>query len=263
MLAACITIVRQRRRMEERLAALSDAQWKSPSRCAGWCAQDVVAHLIGTNQFWHASVVAGLGGAPTRVLGGFDPAASPEQMVAPMRAVAPADTLEQFAATNQQIFDVLDPLDDAGWSTLAESPPGHVPIRLLAHHALWDAWVHERDIFLPLALAGIEEPDEVISCLRYAAALGPVFAVTADPDRRGALVIDATDPDVRIVVEVDTTVEVHTCPAPTDATWLRGSAVGLVEMLSIRAPLDQQVAEQSRWMLAGLAEVFDTEIQIV
>ena len=31
-------------------------------------------------------------------------------------------------------------------------------MRLLASHALWDGWVHERDIALPLGLTPPEEP---------------------------------------------------------------------------------------------------------
>ena len=33
-------------------------------------------------------------------------------------------------------------------------------VRLLAHHALWDAWVHERDIALPLGRTPDVEPDD-------------------------------------------------------------------------------------------------------
>ncbi len=77
------------------------------------------------------------------------------------------------------------------------SEPAAVPfaarLRAVAHHALWDAWIHERDIAVPLGLSATEEPDEVLACLRYVAALGPAFALTADRARRGALVVDAGD----------------------------------------------------------------------
>ena len=84
-------------------------------------------------------------------------------MVEPMRSMSPAATLEQFVETNQALFDAIESLDVDGWSTVAESPAGHVPIRLLASHALWDAWVHERDILLPLGMVPAEEPDEIAS----------------------------------------------------------------------------------------------------
>ena len=53
-----VPVVRQRRRIEAMLAGLSDEQWRSESRCEGWTNQDVVAHIIGVNAFWLASVMA-------------------------------------------------------------------------------------------------------------------------------------------------------------------------------------------------------------
>jgi uncharacterized protein (TIGR03083 family) len=240
------------------LGSLSDEQWQAPSRCADWSNQDVVAHLIGTNRFWAVSVRAGLGGEPTRILATFDPAASPPAMVAPMRSMTPAEVLDQFVTSNDSMFDAFAAVDDAGWSTLAESPAGHVPIRLVASHALWDAWVHERDILLPLGLVQDEEPDEVRACLRYAAAVGPVLALTHHPGQRGALEIEATDTGERIVVEVADEVVVHGGPTPAGAVRLSGGSVELVEAFSIRAPLGQAVPEDGRWLLDGLAMVFDT-----
>src|SRR5258706_885420 len=74
-------VTRQRRRMARMLGELTDEQWSAPSRCDRWSTRDVVAHLVGVNSFWHSSVVAGLAGAPSRVLSGFDPATTPSMMV--------------------------------------------------------------------------------------------------------------------------------------------------------------------------------------
>ena len=147
--------LRQRRRLADALAALTDEQWRQPSRCAGWSAQDVIAHLIGTNHFWAASITAGLAGEPTRILAAFDPVATPALMVESMRTLTPCETLEQLVDSHRGFLSAVESLDDEGWSTLAESPPGHVPIRLLVSHALWDCWVHERDVLIPLGI----EPD--------------------------------------------------------------------------------------------------------
>jgi uncharacterized protein (TIGR03083 family) len=252
-------LIRQRRRMEATLANLTEEQWNAPSRCDEWSAQDVLAHLVGTNRFWHGSIAAGLAGSPTKFLVAFDPAATPRRMVDTMRSLTPLATFEQFVDTNRALFDTVESLDDTGWSTMAEAPPGHVPIRLVANHALWDAWVHERDILLPLGITPAEEPDEVVSCLRYVAALGPCLGASPKSDRSGAVVIDSTEPYAHLVIEVGATVTVHCGAAPAGATHLRGRAVELVEMLSIRAPLGQTVDEESRWLLGGLAEVFDDD----
>ncbi len=171
--------------------------------------------------------------------------------------------LEKFVETNDALFELVDALDDAGWAMTAESPAGHVSIRLLAHHALWDAWIHERDVFLPIGVVPEEAPDEVVSCLRYAAAVGPVLALSNDAHRKGALAIEASDPDELVVVEVDDGVSVHRGPAPDDPTLLRGHAAALVDMLTFRTPFDQSIPEERRWLFDGLATVFDTTVEHV
>lgn len=256
-------LIRQRRRMADALATLTDEQWRSPSRCDEWSVHDVVSHLIGTNEFWTVSIASGLAGTPTTYLANFDPVATPPLMVEPMRALSPAAVLEKFVATNEALFQLVEALDDAGWSMTAESPAGHVSIRLLAHHALWDGWVHERDVFLPIGISPDEVRDEVVSCLRYVAAVGPVLALSCDAQRSGALAIEATDPDELVVVEVDEAVSVHRGPAPADATRLRGQAAALVDMLTFRTPFDQAIPEDRRWLFDGLATVFDTAVEHV
>jgi len=256
-------LVRQRQRMADALATLTAAQWASPSRCEGWSVQDVVSHLIGTNEFWSLSIAQGLAGAPTEYLASFDPVATPPLMVEPMRSLQPSEVLDKFVATNEALFAIVNELDDDGWVTRAESPAGHVQIRLLAYHALWDGWIHERDVLLPLGIAPVEEADEVVSSLRYVAAVAPVFAFSVDAARTGALAIEASDPDAVVVVEVGDGVSVHGGPAPAGATVLRGPAAALVDMLTFRRPFDQEIPEDRRWLFDGLATVFDTAIEHV
>ena len=249
-------VTRQRRRFEAMLEGLSDDDWRAATRCESWTVQDVVAHLAGVNAFWHASVRAGLAGTPTRVLAGFDPATTPDLMVAPMREQAPKEILAQFVTSNDAFLGVLAELDDGGWETLAESPPGHVPIRLLAQHALWDCWIHERDVALPLGFSPPVEPDEVGSCLRYAAALSPALAIEAGRALAGTYAVEATDPSVRCVLEAGESVSVRHDIAASDAPCLRGEAVTLVEALSIRAPLPPATPPEWLALLEGLATAF-------
>ena len=181
--------------METLLAGLTDDEWRSPSRCEGWSIQDVISHLVTVNRYWETSVSSGLAGSPTRVLAEFDPAAHPPLMVDGMRALAPREMLDQFVTSNDGFLDALAALDERGWSTLAESPAGHVTIRLLAFHAIWDSWIHERDIALPLGIVPDEEPDELGSCLRYAAAVGPALTISEGNDAPACLAVAASDPD--------------------------------------------------------------------
>jgi uncharacterized protein (TIGR03083 family) len=253
-------MLRQRRRLADLLAGLDQDQWAAPSRCEGWSVRDVISHLVSTNPFWAFSIAAGLGGEPTRFLATFDPVASPAQLVEASRAEPASAVLAQFVATNVALAAAVDQIGDR-WSTLAEAPPGHVPLTGVVLHALWDSWVHERDIALPLGLDTAEEPDELVGSLAYAAALSPAFAASLGSGREGTVAVIATDPDVRLVVEVGESVLVRTGraqdDAPEGALALTGTAVDLIEGLSLRAPLPCAVPDDHRWLLTGLAEVFD------
>jgi uncharacterized protein (TIGR03083 family) len=250
-------LLRQRRRVADVLATLDPEQWAWPSRCAGWSAQDVVAHLVHTNQAWEASITAGLAGAPTRMFRSFDPVATPPRLVEAMRGWTPSAVLARFEETTESLASVVDGLDDAAWSLTGESPLGHVGLAVVALHGLWDSWVHERDVLLPLGMAPVEEPDEVAACLRYSVALGPAALATGGSTRRGTLAVDATDPDVQFVVEAGSSVLVRDGVAAPDAARLAGPAVTLIDGLTSRAPLTAQVTGTGHWMLSGLAAAFD------
>jgi uncharacterized protein (TIGR03083 family) len=251
-------LIRQRRRMQEMLADLDEQQWMAASRCAEWTAREVVAHLIGVNSFWHASIRAGLAGTPTRILEGFDPATTPSLMVGQMTTLTTTEMLDQFVSTNEALLDAVTVLTDEQWSTTAESPAGHVSIRLLTQHALWDCWVHERDIVIPLGLALAPEPDELRSCLQYAAAVSPVLGMGLDRAHAGRFGVDATDPDMQFVLDVDESVSVHDAPVPAHVPTLRGDAATLIEALSLRAPMPASTPIEWSALLGGLTTAFDT-----
>lgn len=249
-------LARQQQRLIDELSRLDDEQWRHPTRCDGWSVREVILHLDSATGFWSYSITQALQGEPTRFLADFDPVATPLQLVASAADVPPAEVLERFTASARSLAGVLGSLEDADWSTLAEAPPGHVTVEAAAHHALWDSWVHERDVLLPLGLQPAVEPDEVTACLRYAAALSPAFAVTRGRAGRGTLAVVGTDPDVSVVVEVGTGVAVRAGDAPADVE-LRGDALELLEALSRRRPLDRSVPAEQAWMVDGLAEAFD------
>jgi uncharacterized protein (TIGR03083 family) len=252
-----LPLTRQRRRMQAMLAELTDQEWVSQSRCADWTVRDVVAHVAGVNAFWHMSIVAGLAGTPTRVLRGFDPATTPSLMVDQTSSLKHRDVLDDFVATNEALLGVVADLSDDGWSTLAESPAGHVSVRLLAQHALWDSWIHERDVAIPLGLRTAHEPDELRSCLQYAAAVSPVLGLGTGGACTGSFAVEATEPSIRFVLEVGESVEVRDVPAVADAPCLRGEAISLIEGLSLRGPMPTSTPSEWSQLLGGLATAFD------
>ena len=250
-------VIRQRQRFQALLAGLSDEQWEAPSRCEGWAVRDVASHLVTVNEFWNASVVAGVAGQPTRMLVGFDPAATPSVMVNSMSALSSSEVFERFAETNDAFLETLSELTSEQWSMAAESPAGHVPVRLLAQHAIWDCWVHERDVALPLGLTPEVEPDEVVSCLQYSAAVSPALGLGLQRSGPSVLAVDATDPVTQFVLEVTDSVELHDSCIDEGVPCLRGDAVELTEALSLRVPLDPAAPTEWHEALGGLQMAFD------
>jgi uncharacterized protein (TIGR03083 family) len=250
-------IARQHRRLARIFTRLGAGDWTIPSRCEGWTVRDVAAHLVGVNRFWVASIQAGLTGHPTKLLDHFDPVVTPPFLVRAMGDLSGEQVLKEFVSASAALLDVLADLDETGWSTPAESPVGHVPIRLVVHHALWDSWVHERDIAIPLGLDVANQTDEVSMCLRYVAALGPALAFAVGRPISGRFAIDATDPDLRFVVDVAESITVRSAATMDGAVCLRGDAAELTEALSLRAPLPPDTPEDFQQLLDGLRTAFN------
>ncbi len=249
-------LLRQRARLAASLGGLTAGEWDTPSRCGGWTVQDVAEHLAGVNRFWSLSIRAGLRGEPTRLLASFDPVRVPAAMVAAARGASAPATLDRFQATTAELAAVVASLADADWDKPAEAPAGHVAIRAVALHALWESWVHERDILLPLSRPHAVEPDEVLLSLAWAAALGPGLRAAAGSASAGSLGVIGHDPEIELTVQAGQVVTVHPgVPDNADAT-IEADAVQLVEALSLRAPRPV-IAEKYRWLLAGLDEAFD------
>ena len=185
----------------------------------------------------------------------FDPVATPAQIVDGMRDMTAADVLARYVETTDALADAVDGLDDEAWSTLAEAPPGHVAIRALALHALWDAWIHERDVVLPLGLepvvsrtrsrgASSTPPHSVLRSMRRPVRIGaarsawwrriPTCRSWSNPVRRWSVLRPARR---RAVSDRR---RGHPCRGP-----------------QLPRPARPSLADGDRWLLGGLAEVFD------
>ncbi|HEY3831564.1 MAG TPA: maleylpyruvate isomerase N-terminal domain-containing protein [Acidimicrobiia bacterium] len=252
-------LTRQRRRFRATLADLDDAQWRAPTRCDGWAVSDVVAHLVTVDGFWEASVRAALAGSPTEVLANFDPAAHPPLLIAPLQQLSRTELLERYERACEGFLDALASVRGEQWNLLGESPAGHVSLRLVAQHALWDCWVHERDVALPLDIAPAAEPDEVTSCLRYAVAIGPHLVRNGSAADRvvGTFGVVASAPDFVITVTVGDEVIITGIAPPQGAPLLRGNAAALTDALSVRGPLPGDAPPEWHTLARALAAVFD------
>jgi uncharacterized protein (TIGR03083 family) len=251
-----IPLLRQRRRLAGSVGNLDDEQWSTPSRCQGWSVKDVVSHLVTVNEFWAISIGSGVSGSPTRYLESFDPVDTPAQLVDAVRSQTPAETLERFVQSNESLASVVGSLDEVSWSAPAEAPPGHLAIRLVVLHALWDSWIHERDIVMPLGLPTVDEGDEVFGSLVYVAALGAAFRVLSGSGRTACVEVSGEDPQSRFILDIDSCVHVRVGPRPDGAVTIGGSSVQLLEALSTRSPFPAGVDPSDRWLLDGLTTAF-------
>lgn len=187
-------------------------------------------------------------------------------MIAEMAQQTGAEVLARFVATNDGMADAIDEIarvdaQGSAWNVIGESPAGHVSLRSLAHHALWDSWIHERDILVPLGIPMTCEDDELVSCIRYAAAVNAAFATSANIDVAPVLSVDAHMPAVRVTVTIGASITVtEGLPDGDGDNTLRGSTADLIEALSVRAPLPLNTPGPWRVALQGLAAVFDAPV---
>ena len=166
--------------------------------CAGWADRDVVSHLVTTNSFWAASIDRRPGRRADPVPAGVRPGGHPgpagrgHPVHGDRRAARPSSW-----PPTRPSSEALDGLDADGWETMAEAPAGHLALSAVACHALWDAWVHERDICLPLGLdRWPRRPTRSPSAsATWPASARPSWPPPGRPGS-GAFAVPATDPDV-------------------------------------------------------------------
>ena len=246
---AVVPFRRHRARFVEALRELDDERWAATTRCDAWDAKDVVNHLVSADGFWALTLQGRHNPEPTTFLRGFDPTASPEAIIAPSRAQPVRAALEAFEASTAQLTEALAGVGEDEWTSVSESPFGHVPVRVIAAHSFWDSWLHERDVLLPLGITPPVEDDELTIAAAFTLFVGgaqggvldddapvgdgptaPIEAVLRFGDLPGRSFRLAVDRDVRVTVE------------PTDDAVDAGSAVELVEAVTGRAPPEAVLA---------------------
>ncbi|MCU1351942.1 MAG: hypothetical protein JWM05_1151 [Acidimicrobiales bacterium] len=234
--------LRHRHRFGAALDALSDQQWDAPSRCDAWSVRDVVTHLSSADGFWVVSLQAAQSGAPSTYLAGFDPTTTPEALVAGTRGQSVDDIRRQFAEGTERLVAAVQAVGDDGWGAVGEAPVGHVPARLVLAHALWDSWLHERDVLLPLGIEPPVEADELLVSTWYTLVMGALQGgLLDDPEPVGpgpSAPIEASLrfddlPHLGLRVAIDAGVRI-TAVDPADAEPA-GSAVDFVEAVTGRA----------------------------
>jgi uncharacterized protein (TIGR03083 family) len=111
------------------VAALTETEWRTPTRCSGWQVRDVAAHVTGNA----ADSADGTIGSR-----------SPDEQARALRGCAPSEIATTLHAANTRLRRILDRLPASLWDA-----PSAVPGRTIGNGVLtlwYDAFVHGDDI---------------------------------------------------------------------------------------------------------------------
>jgi uncharacterized protein (TIGR03083 family) len=150
---------RLRTRLMQGIDALTPEQAEAPTRCAEWRAVDLVNHLCDTTGWAVDAITAAAESRSTALFDDFHVRATPKQLTdgADRRLDAARARLHEIMAANlRQVPGVVAVRD-----RLTDTPIGPQPFPVAAQHVLWDTWLHERDLLIPLGIQPPQHEDEV------------------------------------------------------------------------------------------------------
>ena len=169
------------------VSSLQPAQWATQSLCPAWTVQGVMVHATTIEQ-------ALVGWKP----GGDPPFAGMGAIQAQLATLGSDALVERFRGIVAQRLSTLDAMTDDDFATPGMTPVGPGTYARFMAIRVFDNWVHERDIRVPLGIAGDDGGpaaemalDEVHNSLGFIA--GKKVAL---PDGK-SLAIDLTGPVVR------------------------------------------------------------------
>ena len=242
------TVEAHRARLLGAIERLEPGDWDAPTRCVEWKVRDLVAHLRWGTEVGNELMSRVARGSGERLFAGFDPRRTPGEALAPLRSHTDAENLAAIREGDDRMLAAARALAAAGVEEEADTPLGWVPWPLAVNHLLWDSWLHERDLLLPLGAAPAPDPGEVGLVASYQLVpLGSILArvgVRCRIDLRlagtggGAYRLDVGD-----AVAVD-----HPTEPPGAEGCIRGDAVTVIEAMSGRGDL-AAVAEVSPALL--------------
>jgi uncharacterized protein (TIGR03083 family) len=166
----------QRRRFISTLSSFSSSEWAAPSRCSLWSVHDVVRHLADVEEYNIGRLTGGNVDRFTRY-GLFDNRTTPAKWLQDTGGQEPQQTLEILTRQAEEEYEVFARRIEGNDQTLMPGIAGranHWSVRTL--HSYWDAWLHEQDIAVPLALDVRSSDDE----LRLIAAYALLLATAMD-----------------------------------------------------------------------------------
>ena len=133
-------------RLIETWQGFAPAQWAHQSRNTEWTVHQTVRHVADAME----RVQAAADGEPALDKNDFDPRSTPTAWLTTSEGESPRATIERFAEASTShratVSDRFASGDNARERTVYGS--AHWTVNVV--HVLWDSWLHERDVLLPL-----------------------------------------------------------------------------------------------------------------
>ncbi len=228
-----------RQRFRSWFAALDADQWLAPTRCSEWQVKDIAQHLISGAQFLGYTLHQARKGEATHLLNNFDAQVTARTATALFDGMGLAELLEQLSDTDQRVEREIRGFTGELWNAPAEAPPGQVAAYVAVNHFLFDSYVHERDVMLPLGEIPVTEPEEASAVASYVMALaGLALGHDYLPFGDRTLRLDLTDIGRHLCVAVvGDWVQVDFCD-PSEAVNISATTGALVDVATGRAAAD-------------------------
>jgi len=134
------------RRLIATWQGFAPAQWEHQSRNAEWTVHHTVRHVADAME----RVAAAVNGHPALGESDFDPRSTPPGWLTASEGESPAATIDRFAAASTSFRAGISDRLESGDKTHDRTVYGTAHWTVNVTHVLWDSWLHERDVLLPL-----------------------------------------------------------------------------------------------------------------
>jgi uncharacterized protein (TIGR03083 family) len=251
--AVVTAYVRHRRRFAASVTSLDEAALRTPSRCSEWTVADVLRHGCDVDR-WLRTIWAG-----EVPFSAFDPRVTPHELVVEGRAVPDVEVRDRYVESAKAMAAEVDGSGPEQWGAPSLSFLGAVPWWLGLLHALFDSWVHERDLLLPLGRDVTVASDELEAVLAYSLAIVGYVSRRLGSDQP----VDAVVCGFRVAAdEGPVTVTRSSGSPPPGVPVLTGDPPLVVDGLSGRSSLEGVLAGSATMVhrLGVLARFFTTPV---
>ncbi len=134
------------RLLEEWMGFTTD-EWSRLTRNPGWSLHVTARHVADAME---QGALAAEGANDLDSLQGFDPRSTPLDWLEASVGEAPAETCVRYTAAARRFRDAVGSRLAAGDNACAMTVYGEAHWTMNVVHVLWDSWIHERDVLLPV-----------------------------------------------------------------------------------------------------------------